>query len=201
MTATEDDQVPSVPTISREELKERLDSGEDLVLLEALPEEEFEDYHLPGARNLPVDDVRDRAPETIPDRETDVVVYCANEDCPASPRATRILMDMDTRASATTRGQGGLAGSRSPRRGGRRGARAERLSVGPGSGGRARPGLRRTRPVSGGAIGRGRRSGHPPGAPSSSLSGYTSPSPTPMGGRVRARGAGLWASRTGAKTL
>lgn len=88
---------PDVPTIGRRELKERLDRDEDLVLLEALPEEDFEEYHLPGARNLPLDEVRERAGEIIPDRDAQVVVYCANEDCPASPRATRVLLDMGYR--------------------------------------------------------------------------------------------------------
>lgn len=89
--------VPEVPTIEREELKAKLDRGDDVVLLEALPQEEFESYHLPGAKNLPLDEVRERAPQVIPDRDAEVVVYCANEHCTASPRATKILLDLGYR--------------------------------------------------------------------------------------------------------
>lgn len=87
-------QVPDVPTITRDEVRQLVDRDVDFTLVEALPEEDYEEYHLPGARHLPLDDVRERASDVIPDRQTPVVVYCANEDCPASPRATQILLEM-----------------------------------------------------------------------------------------------------------
>lgn len=91
---TEDNGTPDVPTITREELQARMKSDRELVLVEALPAEDFEDAHLPGAVNLPPDRVRELAPTVLPDREADIVVYCANEDCPASPRATALLRDL-----------------------------------------------------------------------------------------------------------
>jgi rhodanese-related sulfurtransferase len=77
--------------ISRDELRAKLDRGDDLVVLEALPATYFEDAHLPGARNMPHDQVDALAPRLIPSRSTEVVVYCANLPCPNSEIAARRL--------------------------------------------------------------------------------------------------------------
>ena len=63
--------------ISREELKAKMDRGEDFVLLEVLPETAYRRSHLPGAINLPPGQT-DQAEELIPDKEAEVVVYCAS---------------------------------------------------------------------------------------------------------------------------
>ena len=80
-----------VQTISRDALKAALDAGEPLVLLEALPPMYFEDARLPGALNLPHDQVDDLAASLIPSKDAQVVVYCANEPCPNSGIAARRL--------------------------------------------------------------------------------------------------------------
>jgi rhodanese-related sulfurtransferase len=59
--------------ISREELKAKMERGEDFVLLEALPEKSYRRSHLPGAINLPLGQT-DQAEEPIPRKETEVVV-------------------------------------------------------------------------------------------------------------------------------
>ncbi len=69
-----------VATISREELKSKLDRGDDFLLVETLPEEQYRHTHLPGAANLPPDAVREAAPELLPDKDADIVVYCAEPD-------------------------------------------------------------------------------------------------------------------------
>jgi rhodanese-related sulfurtransferase len=81
-----------VATISRDELRARIDRHEPIVLLEALPAMHFEDSHLPGALNMPHDQVDALAPTLIPSRESEVVVYCANEPCPNSGIAARRLI-------------------------------------------------------------------------------------------------------------
>lgn len=62
--------------ISREELKARMDQGEDFLLVDAMGEEYYRHSHLPGAINLPVNEVQDRAPELLPDKDAEIVVYC-----------------------------------------------------------------------------------------------------------------------------
>jgi len=64
-----------VKTITREELKARMDRGEDLVLLEVLGEASYRRAHLPGA--IPYTDAGN-AHELFPDKGTFVVAYCSN---------------------------------------------------------------------------------------------------------------------------
>ena len=65
-----------VGTITREELKSKMDRGEAFALVEALPEEYYRRSHLPGAVNIPADRVRDLAPALLPDRNREVITYC-----------------------------------------------------------------------------------------------------------------------------
>jgi rhodanese-related sulfurtransferase len=65
-----------VKTISREELKEKMDMGDALVLVDTTAERYYRHSHLPDAINLPVDELRKRAPELLPEKDADIVVYC-----------------------------------------------------------------------------------------------------------------------------
>ncbi len=65
-------------TISRDELKQKMDSGERFALVETLPATAYHHAHLPGAINLPPDRVAELAPELLPDKSADIVVYCSN---------------------------------------------------------------------------------------------------------------------------
>lgn len=68
----------AVETISRKELKEKMDQGDDFVLVDTLAEMYYRHSHLPGAINVPVDELRDLAPELLPDKEAEIVVYYPN---------------------------------------------------------------------------------------------------------------------------
>ena len=62
-------------TITREELKAKMDRGDDFVLLEVLSERVYQRAHLPGAirfQNM------DRTSELLPDKSAEVVAYCSN---------------------------------------------------------------------------------------------------------------------------
>jgi rhodanese-related sulfurtransferase len=65
-------------TISREELKGKMDRGEAFALVETLQEVAYRHEHLPGAINLPPDRVRELAPRLLPDKGAEIVVYCAS---------------------------------------------------------------------------------------------------------------------------
>jgi rhodanese-related sulfurtransferase len=65
-------------TISREELKEKIDRGDDFILVETLAPHAFEHAHLPGAINLPPDLVKELASTVLPDKGAEIVVYCAS---------------------------------------------------------------------------------------------------------------------------
>ena len=70
--------------ISRAELKAKLDRGELFVLVDTLPEPAYRKGHLPGAINIPSDDILAEAPRRIPDRNAAIVVYCGNGPCKRS---------------------------------------------------------------------------------------------------------------------
>lgn len=67
---------PELATITREELKAKLDAGEPFALLEVLPLGYWRKHHLPTARSLPPDKVRELMPQLVPDTSTEVVLYC-----------------------------------------------------------------------------------------------------------------------------
>jgi rhodanese-related sulfurtransferase len=64
-----------VKTISREDLKQKIDRGDDFVLLEALSEASYRRAHLPRA--IRFQDM-DLIPDLLPDKTTEVVAYCSN---------------------------------------------------------------------------------------------------------------------------
>jgi rhodanese-related sulfurtransferase len=65
-------------TISRDELKKKIERKDSFLLVETLPATAYQHVHLPGAINLPPDQVRDLAPMVLPDKDADIVVYCAS---------------------------------------------------------------------------------------------------------------------------
>jgi len=64
-----------VKTITREELKEKIDRGDDFVVLEVLSEASYNQAHLPGAIRF---QGRDMIPDLLPDKTTEIVAYCSN---------------------------------------------------------------------------------------------------------------------------
>jgi rhodanese-related sulfurtransferase len=65
-------------TVSREELKGKMDRGETFTLVETLAEVAYQHEHLPGAINLPPERVRELAPRLLPDRGAEIIVYCSS---------------------------------------------------------------------------------------------------------------------------
>ena len=69
-----------------------MEQDRDFVLVEVLGSDAFADYHLPGAVNVPNDKrFTEEIQRVVPDRSKPVVVYCANEECTASPAAAQKL--------------------------------------------------------------------------------------------------------------
>ena len=62
-------------TLDREGLKEKIDRGDEFVLVETLPESAFKKRHLPGAVNL---DDMSKVSELFPDKDAEIVTYCTN---------------------------------------------------------------------------------------------------------------------------
>ena len=63
-------------TITPEEAKARLDSGDAVTLLDVRTEAEYEESHIPGAVCLPVESIGTQPPESLPDPDAEILVYC-----------------------------------------------------------------------------------------------------------------------------
>jgi rhodanese-related sulfurtransferase len=77
--------------IDRSTLQQRLGKA---TLVEALPDKYWRDWHLPGAKHLPHDQVRQLAAHVLPDRDAEIIVYCASATCQNSHLAARVLAQM-----------------------------------------------------------------------------------------------------------
>jgi rhodanese-related sulfurtransferase len=71
-----------------EELKAKLLRGDRFVLLEALQEEHFRRSHLPGARNLPYDHVK----QVAPDNNAEIATYCVNRVPKGADPARKLVL-------------------------------------------------------------------------------------------------------------
>ena len=81
-------------TIDRDELKRMNETNhEDFVLINVLPREAFNEKHIRTSINIPVDseDFAEQVESVAGGKHRKIVVYCANFDCDASPRAARKL--------------------------------------------------------------------------------------------------------------
>lgn len=63
-------------TISREELRQKIERGDSFLLYEVLPEMYYRKHHLPGARHMSPTDVLGVAERELPDRDAEIVLYC-----------------------------------------------------------------------------------------------------------------------------
>ncbi len=80
-------------TITREELKRKIEAGEDFLLIDVLLADSYAREHLPGAINLPLHDIGDATTASIP-KDREVIVYCGSFACQASPAAAAKLREM-----------------------------------------------------------------------------------------------------------
>jgi rhodanese-related sulfurtransferase len=67
-----------LPTITRDELKRKIDRGDRFVLVDVLSPDTYARERLPGALNIPWGHVAELAPRVIPDKSREVVVYCSS---------------------------------------------------------------------------------------------------------------------------
>ena len=82
-------------TIARDDLQTMLENRSDVSLVEVLSEESFNKFHLPGAINVPIgEDFAERIQEAVPEKDKPVIVYCANTECDASPKAAKQMDDL-----------------------------------------------------------------------------------------------------------
>lgn len=82
----------TIQRTTAEVLHDKMNSNERPVLLNALDEEAYVAKRIPGSINVPADKA-DLIEKIVPDKEQDIVVYCANADCDASPKLAERLIE------------------------------------------------------------------------------------------------------------
>ena len=65
-------------TISTKDLKAKLDRKQKISVVETLAPERFREAHIPGALNIPPERIKELAPQLLPDKNAEIVTYCAN---------------------------------------------------------------------------------------------------------------------------
>lgn len=67
----------AIPEVSIDEVKNRMERGEQWTLLDVREREEYREGHLDGAISLPRGFLEIRVEETVPDKSAPIIAYCA----------------------------------------------------------------------------------------------------------------------------
>ena len=79
--------------ITAENLHDQMKTDRRPVLINALNPDAFTAKRIAGSINIPIEKA-EIIETVVPDKKQDIVVYCANSDCTASPKLAEKLMDM-----------------------------------------------------------------------------------------------------------
>ena len=78
--------------ITAQEAKEIMDSEENVAIVDVRTAQEYAEGHIPDAILIPGTQIRDLAPDLLPDLDQTILVYCRSGN--RSETAARILIDM-----------------------------------------------------------------------------------------------------------
>lgn len=81
-------------TIHTKELKNWIDSGKPIQIVDARPKKYDKGEVIIGAKFLPFDSTEAKITATLPDKDAVIVVYCASIKCPASSNLAQKLVSM-----------------------------------------------------------------------------------------------------------
>ena len=79
----------SVKKVSAEEVKNGLETNDNLVIINVLAEKYYRDCHIIGSINMPLESISKEIQGI--DRNAPIIIYCANASCPVSGKAIKIL--------------------------------------------------------------------------------------------------------------
>jgi rhodanese-related sulfurtransferase len=81
-------------TITRTDLWDAIQKKDQITVIEALSQEEFDKGHISGALRLTEDEADSRAPKLLTNKDARIAVFCANAKCDASPNLVRKLTSL-----------------------------------------------------------------------------------------------------------
>lgn len=80
--------------IDAKELKQWMDSGKKIEIIDARPKKFEDGAKIVGAKLLPYDSDEAAITKALPSKESTIVVYCASTKCPASTYLSQQLVSM-----------------------------------------------------------------------------------------------------------
>ena len=84
-----------ITEIKTKELKQLLDDGKKLYLVDSRPAGRYNQGHLPGAHSIPLPVLKEKKAAVLPkDKSTMLVFYCGGITCPLSPSSAIIAKDL-----------------------------------------------------------------------------------------------------------
>ena len=63
-------------TLTAQEAKARMDSGDSIVVLDVRTQAEFEENHIEGAVLIPNETIISEPPAELPDKDAEILIYC-----------------------------------------------------------------------------------------------------------------------------
>ncbi|NLD34652.1 MAG: rhodanese-like domain-containing protein [Clostridiales bacterium] len=78
--------------LTAEQAKARMDSGDEVIILDVRTPEEYAQGHIPGAVLLPVSNIGADTAELLPDKNAEILVYCRSGN--RSRQAANALVGM-----------------------------------------------------------------------------------------------------------
>jgi len=80
-------------TVSTQDVQQMKQKGNGPAIINVLDEQYFRKEHIPGSENIPVsaDDFVQQVAQRVDSKTKPVIVYCANTECDASPKAAKLL--------------------------------------------------------------------------------------------------------------
>ena len=63
-------------SISRDELRQKIERGDSFALFEVLPEPYYRKHHLPGAIHMSPNEVEATVQRVAPSKDSEIVLYC-----------------------------------------------------------------------------------------------------------------------------
>lgn len=83
----------TLQTIDVETLHRKITGEHSPIIINALAKDAYLAKHIPGSINIPTGNA-EIATEVIPYMDAEIIVYCANADCDASPKLAQKLEEM-----------------------------------------------------------------------------------------------------------
>ncbi len=75
-------------------LKKKMLSDPKLIVVNVLSQEQFQKLRIPGSINIPLEMLKEKVADALPDKGAEIVVYCSDKNCSVSSQAMAALRSM-----------------------------------------------------------------------------------------------------------